>query len=96
MEGLWETQKGAPLVLFGWPDEQMEATRFAVEIPKMSSLILTHHPNGEVRGLKEWPEDRRPPVAPVFWSFRIMVGVGMMMILTGVFALFLYLSYNFV
>ncbi|WP_287127086.1 cytochrome ubiquinol oxidase subunit I [Desulfobacter sp.] len=90
MEGLWETQKGAPLVLFGWPDEEREATRFAIEIPKVSSLILTHHPDGEVRGLKEWPADRRPPVAPVFWSFRIMVGVGMMMILTGVLALFLY------
>ena len=90
MEGLWETQQGAPLKLFGWPDEQMETTRFAIEIPKLSSLILTHHLDGEVKGLKEWPKDKRPPVAPVFWSFRIMVGVGMMMILTGVFAALLY------
>lgn len=90
MEGLWETQKGAPLVLFGWPDEEMETTRFAIEIPKLSSLILTHRLDGEVKGLKEWPKDKRPPVAPVFWSFRIMVGVGMMMILTGVFAVLLY------
>lgn len=90
MEGLWETQKGAPLVLFGWPDEQMEATRFALEIPKLSSLILTHTLDGEVKGLKEWPKEKRPPVAPVFWSFRIMVGVGMMMILTGVLAALLH------
>lgn len=90
MEGLWETQTGAPLVLFGWPDEQTESTRFAIEIPKISSLILTHHLDGEVKGLKEWPKDKRPPVAPVFWSFRIMVGIGMMMILTGVFAALLY------
>lgn len=90
MEGLWETQKGAPLVLFGWPDENLENTRFAIEIPKISSLILTHRLDGEVKGLKEWPKEERPPVAPVFWSFRIMVGMGMIMILTGVFAILLY------
>ncbi len=90
MEGLWETQKGAPLTLFGWPDEQTETTRFAIEIPKVSSLILTHQIDGEVKGLKEWPKAERPPVATVFWAFRIMVGVGMMMILTGVFAALLY------
>ena len=90
MEGLWETQKGAPLTLFGWPDEQMETTRFAIEIPKLSSLILTHRLDGEVKGLKAWPKEKRPPVASVFWSFRIMVGVGMMMILTGVLAAVLY------
>lgn len=90
MEGLWETQKGAPLKLFGLPDQEAETTKFSIEIPKMSSLILTHNLNGEVKGLKEWPKDQRPPVASVFWSFRIMVGIGMMMILTGVFAAFLY------
>jgi cytochrome d ubiquinol oxidase subunit I len=90
MEGLWETQKGAPLTLFGWPDEYTEITRFAIQIPKMSSLILTHRMDGEVKGLKEWPREKRPPVAPVFWFFRIMVGVGMMMILTGVFAVLLH------
>lgn len=77
-------------MLFGLPDQDDEITRFAIEIPKMSSLILTHHMDGEVKGLKEWPKEERPPVASVFWSFRIMVGVGMMMILTGVFAAFLY------
>ncbi|MFP4668149.1 MAG: cytochrome ubiquinol oxidase subunit I [Desulfobacterales bacterium] len=90
MEGLWETAQGVPLVLFGWPDQQAEKTRFAVEIPKLSSLILTRSPDGEVRGLKEWPENERPPAAMVFWSFRIMVGLGLLMIATGVMAIVLY------
>jgi cytochrome d ubiquinol oxidase subunit I len=90
MEGLWDTQRGAPLVLFGWPDQNEETTKFAIEIPKLSSLILTHEFDGEVRGLKEWPENERPPVALVFWSFRIMVGLGMLMIATGVIAIVLY------
>ncbi len=90
MEGLWETQRGAPLNLFGWPDEEAETTRFALEIPKLSSLILTHDLDGEVRGLKEWPRSERPPVLWVFWSFRIMVGIGMLMILTGVVGCVLY------
>jgi cytochrome d ubiquinol oxidase subunit I len=92
MEGLWETQAGAPLVLFGWPDQGNEVTRWAIEIPKLSSLILTHEFDGVVRGLKEWPAADRPPVAPVFWSFRIMVGIGVLMIATGVAGLVLYLK----
>ncbi len=91
MEGLWETQRGAPLVLFGWPDQKEETTKYALEIPKMSSLILTHDLTGEVRGLKEVPRDERPPVALVFWTFRIMVGIGMLMIATGVIAIVLYI-----
>ncbi len=91
MEGLWETQRGAPLKLFGWPDQNAETTRHAIEIPKLSSLILTHDLNGEVKGLKEWPRDQRPPVLSVFWSFRLMVGIGVLMIMTGVMALVLYL-----
>jgi len=91
MEGLWDTQREAPLVLFGWPDQDAETTRYKLEIPQLSSLILTHDPQGEVKGLKEWPPDERPPVAWVFWSFRIMVGVGIMMIATGVIGLVLYL-----
>jgi cytochrome d ubiquinol oxidase subunit I len=90
MEGLWETQRGAPLVLFGWPDETREETLYALEIPKLSSLILTHELDGEVKGLKEWPQDERPPVAWVFWSFRVMVGIGVLMVLTGIFAAFLF------
>ncbi len=90
MEGLWETQRGAPLVLFGWPDEAREETRFSLEIPKLSSLILTHDWNGEVKGLKAWPRDERPPVAWVFWTFRLMVGLGLLMIATGAAAAVLY------
>ena len=90
MEGLWETQQGAPLVLFGWPDQDEESTNYAIEIPKLSSLILTHDLDGEVKGLKDWPKDDRPPAALVFWTFRIMVGVGMLMIATGVIAIILH------
>lgn len=91
IEGLWETQRGAPLNLFGWPSQDEEVTKYAVEIPELSSLILTHDRNGEVRGLKAWPKEDRPPVLPVFWAFRIMVGIGLLMSLTGVAALVLYL-----
>jgi cytochrome d ubiquinol oxidase subunit I len=90
MEGLWETKSGAPLKLFGWPDQEEETTKFSVEIPKLSSLILTHEFDGEVKGLKEWPKEDRPPVALVFWAFRIMVGLGMLMIATGVIAIILH------
>jgi cytochrome d ubiquinol oxidase subunit I len=90
IEAVWETQRGAPLTLFGWPDQGSETTRYALEIPKLASLILTHKLDGEVKGLKEWPKDDRPPVAPVFWSFRVMVGVGMLMIATGIIAIVLY------
>ena len=90
MEGLWDTQRGAPLKLFGWPDQEQEKTRYAIEIPKLSSLILTHELDGEVKGLKEWPREDRPPVAWVFWAFRIMVAIGVMMALTGLMAVVLY------
>ena len=90
MEGIWDTERGAALRLFGWPDEAEERTKYTIEIPKLSSLILTHDLNGEVKGLKEWHPDERPPVAVVFWSFRVMVGIGVMMVLTGVFAGVLY------
>jgi len=92
MEGIWETKRGAPLLLFGWPDQEAETTKFAVEIPKLSSLILTHAFDGEVKGLKEWPGNERPPVALVFWTFRIMVGLGMLMIATGAIAIILHLK----
>jgi len=90
IEGIWKTEKGAALRLFGWPDQEEEKTKYAIEIPKLSSLILTHDLNGEVKGLKEWPKDERPPVAPVFWSFRVMVGIGVLMIFTGVTAAILF------
>ncbi len=82
MEGLWETQQGAPLVLFGLPDETEKRNRYALEIPGGASFILTHDWQGEVRGLNEF-ENEHPPVSPVFWGFRIMVGLGMLMLLVS-------------
>ncbi|MBQ25748.1 cytochrome ubiquinol oxidase subunit I [Alcanivorax sp.] len=82
MEGIWETEKGAPLTLFGFPDEEAKTNHMAITIPHGASLILTHDWNGEIQGLNEFGDDI-PPVAPVFWSFRVMVGVGMLMVLVG-------------
>lgn len=90
MEGIWETEKGAGLRLFGWPDEEAEVTKYSIEIPKAASLILTHDLNGEIKGLKEWAKEDRPPVAIVFWSFRVMVGIGMLMMLTAFTGVFLH------
>ncbi len=80
MEGLWETERGAPLVLFAWPDQEAQENRFAIQVPKLASLILTHELDGEVLGLNEVPRENQPPVAPVFWSFRVMVGLGVFML----------------
>lgn len=90
IEGIWNTEKGHSLILVGWPDQTAEETKYALKIPKLASLILTHHLEGEVKGLKDWPKDERPPVAVVFWSFRVMVGLGLLMALTGLMALWLY------
>lgn len=80
VEGIWETEKGAALTLFGIPDEKEKTTHFAVKAPKLASLILTHEWDGELKGLNEF-EGKHPPVAPVFYAFRIMVGIGMLMLL---------------
>ena len=82
MEGLWETQEGAPLVLFAIPDSEAQENRFAVEIPKLASLILTHELDGRLQGIDAFP-DTHPPVPAVFYSFRIMVGTGMLMLLVS-------------
>ncbi len=87
MEGHFETHAGAPLILFGWPDMEQERTRYAVEVPKLGSLILTHDWNGTVRGLKEWPREDRPNATIVFWSFRVMVGAGIAMLAVGAWSL---------
>jgi cytochrome bd ubiquinol oxidase subunit I len=79
MEGAWQTQKGAPLLLFAWPDEATRSNRFEIAIPKMASFILTHDFDGEIKGLNEFP-NAHPPVALVFWAFRIMVGTGLLML----------------
>ena len=82
MEGIWETEKGAPLTLFGFPDEEARTTHMAIKIPKLASLILTHDLDGEIKGLNEFIGEH-PPVAPVFWSFRIMVAIGTLMLLVS-------------
>lgn len=85
MEGLWETERGVPLLLFAIPDEEARENRFEVAVPKLASLILTHDPDGELQGLNDF-EGNHPPVAPVFWSFRVMVGTGMLMLAVSWFA----------
>jgi cytochrome d ubiquinol oxidase subunit I len=89
IEGHWENKPGeaVPLILFGWPDMQRETTRFAVEVPKLGSLLLTHSWDGQFPGLKEFPREDRPNSTVVFWTFRAMVGLGSLMILLGALAL---------
>lgn len=82
MEGLRQTQQGAPLTLFEVVDEPDRQTRYAFELPKVASLILTHEWDGEVRGLHDFV-GQHPPVAPVFWPFRVMVGLGFVMLLVS-------------
>jgi cytochrome bd ubiquinol oxidase subunit I len=82
MEGIWETQRGAPAVLFGLPDEAAQENRYEISIPRLASLYLGHSLDAEVRGLKDFP-GRHPPVAPVFWAFRVMVGVGLLMLVVS-------------
>ena len=85
MEGIWpEREAGAPLLLFAIPDQQAEKNHFEIGIPKLASLILTHDMDGELMGLKAVPANERPNVAVVFFSFRIMVGIGLLMILVAV------------
>jgi cytochrome d ubiquinol oxidase subunit I len=82
MEGHWENKPGeaVPLLLFGWPDMQAEQTRYAIGIPKLGSLILTHSMTGQYPGLKEFAPEDRPNSLVVFWTFRTMVGLGVLMI----------------
>ncbi len=82
MEAVWETENGAPFTIFALPDEQSKSNRYAIEVPYAASLILTHDPQGEVRGLNEF-EGEHPPVAIVFWSFRVMLAVGGLMLLVS-------------
>ncbi|WP_448663718.1 cytochrome ubiquinol oxidase subunit I [Sphingomonas sp. CJ20] len=88
MEGHFQSHPdGAPLILFGLPDQRAQRVDYAVSIPKLSSLILKHDPNAPLAGLDVVPRDRQPPVAIVFWAFRIMVGIGMLMLLLGLWSL---------
>ncbi len=89
IEGHWENvgDEPTPLILFGWPDMGREETRFKLEIPALGSLILPHRLDKQVPALKEFPPEDRPNSSIVFWSFRVMVGLGMLMVLTGIWSL---------
>ena len=81
MEGVWETEQGAPMLLFAWPDEELRTNHLAIGVPKLASLILTHDTEGEIQGLNSF--DQHPPVKPVFFGFRLMVGMGLLMLLVS-------------
>ena len=81
IEALWNTGSELPLTLFALPDQSGERNNYAIEVPYLGSLILTHSLDGTVRGLKEFPADQRPPVAIIFFTFRIMVGLAILMLI---------------
>lgn len=88
MEGHFQSHPdGAPLILFGIPDSEEKTVKYAIEIPKASSLILKHDPNAPLPGLDSIPDDEEPPVGIVFWAFRIMVGIGFAMLGIGLWSL---------
>lgn len=91
LEGHWENDgdKALPLTLIGWPDMAAEKTRFAIDIPRVGSWILTHSSDGQIKGLKDFPRADRPNSTILFWSFRTMVGLGLLMITLGVWSLWL-------
>jgi cytochrome bd ubiquinol oxidase subunit I len=89
LEGDWDTRAGTPLILLGMPNMQAERTDWSVEIPHLGALILTHDWNGSIKGLKEFPPEDRPPSLVVFWAFRIMVGLGLLMVAVGLWAAWL-------
>lgn len=84
IEGDWEShERAAPLILFALPDGKAEDNRWELAIPSLGSLVVTGSVDGAIRGLRSWPPDERPPVAVVFWSFRLMVGLGVLIVLVG-------------
>jgi cytochrome bd ubiquinol oxidase subunit I len=82
IEARWNTERSFPLTLFAIPDPANETNRYAIEVPYLGSLILTHSLDGEIKGLKEFKPEDRPPVAIPFFAFRIMVGIGFLMLAT--------------
>jgi cytochrome d ubiquinol oxidase subunit I len=90
IEARWDTERRVPLTLFAWPDEAAETNHYALDVPYLGSLILTHSLDGEVKGLKDFPRDERPPVKPVFFAFRVMVGLGTLMLLMALTGLVLW------
>lgn len=89
IEAHWNSEKRAPLILFAIPDAKNETNHYVLEIPVLGSLILTHDSNGVVPGLKQWPADQRAPVAIPFFAFRIMVGLGIVMLSVMLLSLWL-------
>ena len=89
MEGNWETRSHVPLLLFAWPDHEAQANRFEIGIPSLASVILKHDPAGVVPGIAEAPPEEQPPVVIVFWAFRVMVGIGFLMIGVAIAGLWL-------
>ena len=89
IEGIWETQRGAPLLLFAWPDAATRSNHFVIGIPKAAAALLTFDLNGELKGVNDFP-NAHPPVAPLFFGFRIMVGTGVLMLLFSWGGLWLY------
>jgi cytochrome d ubiquinol oxidase subunit I len=89
MEGLWETQSRAPAVLFAIPDKRAERNHLELSIPTLASYYLGHSADAVIKGLKEAPAADRPPVGPVFYAFRIMVGIGVLMLATALWGLWL-------
>jgi cytochrome d ubiquinol oxidase subunit I len=89
MEGDWQSEPGQPLILFGMPDMAQERTNWAVEIPHLGALILTHTWNGAIKGLKEFPPEDRPYAPVVFWAFRVMVALGLLMAAVGLWGAWL-------
>src|SRR6185312_1739248 len=90
MEGLWESRSHVPMVLFAIPDQAAETNHAEIAIPDIASYYLTHDVDTVVKGLKSVPPDDRPPVAPVFFAFRIMVGLGILMLITAYWGLWLH------
>ncbi len=91
IEAVWDDTKGANLVLFAWPDAETGTNKYSIEIPHLASRILTGSADGELKGLNSWAPEDRPPVKPVFFAFRVMVGIGILMLFTAVVASYLQL-----
>ena len=89
IEGVWETERGAPLLLFAIPDAAERKNHFEIGIPKVASLILTHEADGEIRGMNDFPGAHPPPL-PLFFAFRIMIGTGVLMLATSWLGMWLY------
>ncbi len=90
IEARWDTARGVPLTLFAWPDEKRESNDYALDVPHLGSLILAHSWNGKVIGLKDFAPSDRPPVKEPFFAFRIMVGLGLLMLALAVVGLVLW------